>query len=124
MSYTPVSGQIYSPQPQQPPHHFYSATPPPPPPKPSGSSTPARGPPLPPPPPGAPQQSGPSELDGNQGQGTQQQPALPSIPTIDSNWLPAGPPPHEPANCVLGGELTARLNRLHGSLKSVYQSLC
>ncbi|KAI6807963.1 hypothetical protein KC367_g4372 [Hortaea werneckii] len=88
MSYTPVSGQIYSPQPQQPPHHFYSATPPPPPPKPSGSSTPARGPPLPPPPPGASQQSGPSELDGDQGQSTQQQPALPPIPTIDSDWLP------------------------------------
>lgn len=89
MSYTPVSGHIYSPQPQSTPH-YYSATPPVPPPKPSGSSTPARGPPLPPPPPGAHVQNEPSELDGSQGHyyQQQQQSSIPPIPAIEQNWLP------------------------------------
>ncbi|KAK4508030.1 hypothetical protein PRZ48_001766 [Zasmidium cellare] len=81
MSYTP---HIYSPQPQATP--IYSSTPPAPPPKPSGSSTPARGPPLPPP----PNQTEPSELDGSQSisQSHNQHQLQPSIPAIESNWLP------------------------------------
>lgn len=86
MSYTP---NIYSPQPQAAP--IYSSTPPAPPPKPSGSSTPARGPPLPPPPPGQ-FQNEPSELDGSQTfpQSHHQTQLQPSLPAIESNWLPEG----------------------------------
>lgn len=88
MSYTPASGQGYSPQPQH-PQQYYSATPPAPPPKP-GSTAPARGPPLPPPPPDWQAQSEPLELDGGQGNTVhdQQQANLPRIPSIDPNWLP------------------------------------
>ncbi|KAF2172311.1 hypothetical protein M409DRAFT_17547 [Zasmidium cellare ATCC 36951] len=81
MSYTP---HIYSPQPQATP--IYSSTPPAPPPKPCGSSTPSRGPPLPPPP------NEPSELDGSQPfpqQPHHQTQVQPSIPAIETNWLPS-----------------------------------
>ncbi|CAK4032835.1 Hypothetical predicted protein [Lecanosticta acicola] len=75
----------YTPQPYSIPSIAYSSTPPAPPPKPS---TPARGPPLPPPPPGQ-AQSEPSELDGGQAYYQHHQaPPRPSLPPIESNWLP------------------------------------
>lgn len=79
---TSTGSMSYTPQPHAMSGH-YSSTPPPPPPK---QSTPSRGPPLPPTP---GQQNEPSELDGGQSYHGQQRASLqPSIPAIESNWLP------------------------------------